>query len=72
MTRKGGTVESRNRLVYSVEEAAEMLGVSRATLYALVKAQVVPYRRIANVAGVRFTQEDIDQILADAHRPAVA
>jgi len=65
-------LDARVRLVYSVDEAAEMLGMSRAKLYQLVKAQVVPYRRIPNVAGVKFTQADIDQILADAHRPAVA
>lgn len=65
-------METRNRLVYSVDEAAEMLGVSRAKLYELVKAQVVPHRRIKDVAGVKFTQGDIDQILDDAHRPAVA
>lgn len=60
------------KLVFSVDEAAEMLGISRAKLYDLVKAQVVPFRRIPNVAGVKFTQADIDQILEDAHRPAVA
>jgi excisionase family DNA binding protein len=65
-------VDSRKSLVYSIEEAAELLGVSRAKLYELVKAQVVPHRRIKNVAGVKFTQTDIDEILADAHRPAAA
>lgn len=61
-----------NKLVFTPDEAAEMLGISRAKLYELIKAQVVPYRRIPNVAGVKFTQADIDQILEDAHRPAVA
>lgn len=63
---------ARARLVFSVEEAAEMLGMSRAKLYDLVKDQLVPYRRISGTAGVKFTQADIDQILADALRPAVA
>jgi predicted DNA-binding transcriptional regulator AlpA len=49
-----------------------MLGISRAKLYELIKAQLVPHRRIKGVAGVKFTQADIDQILEDAHRPAVA
>lgn len=65
-------MEARRKLVFSAEEAAEMLGISRAKLYELVKQQVVPYRRITGVAGVKFTQADIDQILDDAHRPAVA
>jgi excisionase family DNA binding protein len=60
------------RLVFSPEEAAEMIGISRAKLYELVKSQKVPYRRFPDVAGVKFTQDDIDQILADALRPAVA
>lgn len=63
---------TRSKLVFTPDEAAEMLGISRAKLYELIKAQVVPYRRIPNVAGVKFTQADIDQILEDAHRPAVA
>jgi excisionase family DNA binding protein len=62
----------RAKLVFSPEEAAEMLGISRAKLYELVKNQKVPYRRIPDVAGVKFTQADIDQILTDALRPAVA
>lgn len=65
-------VDTRVRLVFSPEEAAEMLGISRAKLYELVKNQKVPYRRLPDVAGVRFTQDDIDEILADAHRPVVA
>jgi excisionase family DNA binding protein len=65
-------VDHSNRLVYSVDEAAELLGISRAKLYELVKRQLVPHRRITNVAGVKFTQRDIDQILEDAHKPAVA
>lgn len=65
-------MDHRKSLVYSIEEAAELLGLSRAKLYELVKKQLVPYRRIPNVAQVKFAQADIDQILDDAHRPAVA
>jgi len=65
-------MDTRKKLVFAPDEAAEMLGISRAKLYELVKLQLVPYRRIPGVAGVKFTQADIDQILNDAHRPAVA
>lgn len=65
-------MKSPTRLVFSPEEAAEMLGMSRAKLYELVKEQLVPYRRIKGTAGVRFTQADIDAILETAYRPAVA
>jgi len=59
------------RRVFTVEEAADELRVARATLYRLVKEQKVPHRRIAGT-GVRFTQADIDKILADALREAAA
>lgn len=65
-------MEGRRKLVYTPDEAAEMLGMSRAKLYQLVKDQLIPYRRINGVAGVKFTQADLDKILADAYRPAVA
>lgn len=63
-------MDSSTRLVFSPEEAAKMLGISRAKLYELVKSQLVPYRRIPGVAGIRFTRTDIDAILDSAHRPA--
>lgn len=66
-------MDSRHpRLLFTLEEAAEMLDLSRTKLYELVKKGLVPHRRITGAAGTKFTQADIDQILADAHRPAVA
>lgn len=57
--------------VYTVAEAATRLGISRSKLYELVAAGEVPHRRIRG-AGVKFTAEDLDAILAEAYRPAVA
>lgn len=57
--------------VYSVKDAADILRIGRSTLYRLVKEQRVPHRVLPT--GVRvLTQADIDAILEDAHRPAVA
>lgn len=61
----------RSGRVFTVEEAADELRMSRATLYRLVKEMKVPHRKIAGT-GVRFTQDDIDKILADALREAAA
>lgn len=57
------------RQVFTVEEAAEQLRMSRATLYRLVGEGKVPHRKIHGT-GVRLTGSDIDQILADALRSA--
>lgn len=59
------------RRVFTVEEAAEQLGISKATLYRLVKERKVQHRKIHGT-GIRFTQADIDKILADALREAAA
>jgi excisionase family DNA binding protein len=59
------------RRVYNVEEAADLLGVGRSTLYRLIKAQQVPHR-VLPTGVIRFTDADIESVLADAHRPAVA
>lgn len=57
--------------IHTVEEAAEILRMGRSTLYRLIKHKRVPHRVLPT--GVKcFTQDDIDQILADAHRPAAA
>jgi excisionase family DNA binding protein len=57
--------------IYTVEEAAGILRMSESTLYRLIQRKRVPYRILPT--GRRcFTQGDIDQILADAHRPAAA
>lgn len=59
------------RITFSVDEAADMLGMGRSTMYRLVKQGRVPYRVLPT--GVKcLTQADIDQILEAAHRPAVA
>lgn len=60
-------------IYYTVDEAEKILGrgFSRSTLYRLAAEGKIPYRR-PPAGGIRFAQEDIDQILADSHRPAVA
>lgn len=57
--------ETRWRL-YSVEEAVEILGKSRATLYRLIKTGL-PHHNVRGT-GVCFTSEDFDKILADSAR----
>lgn len=57
--------------VISVDEAADILRMGRSTLYRLIKQGRISHRVLPT--GVKcFTQADIDQILADAHRPAAA
>jgi len=57
--------------IYTVEEAAGILRMGESTLYRLIQRKLVPYRILPT--GRRcLTQSDIDQILADAHRPAAA
>lgn len=57
--------------LYTVEEAAKQLRMSRASLYRLVKLEKVPHRKIKGI-GVHFTPQDLADILEAAHRPAVA
>lgn len=57
--------------LFTVQEAADQLRMSRASLYRLVKLEKVPHRKIKGI-GVSFTPEDIRAIVEDAHRPAVA
>jgi excisionase family DNA binding protein len=52
-------------IVFTLEEAADRLRISRATLYRLVKAGEVPHRKISKRA-VSFTESDIAKILAAA------
>lgn len=56
-----------NIVVFTLEEAADRLRVSRATLYRMVKAGEVPHRKIGKRA-VSFTEDDIAKILAHALR----
>lgn len=60
------------RRVYTVEEAADLLGVGRSTLYRLIKAQQVPHRVMPGTGVIKFAETDIDTILEDGYRPAVA
>lgn len=57
--------------LYTVDEAASILRVSRSTLYRDIKFKRVPYRVNRN-GKYMFTAADLDQILEDAYRPAVA
>ena len=61
----------RKPKLYTVDEAAPLLNLSRSALYRLVKAERVPHRRWPN-GRIYLTDADIAQILDDAHRPAVA
>lgn len=56
----------------SVEEAAEILDMGRSTLYRLIKEHKVPHRVMPGTGKKFFTAADIEQIVADAYRPAVA
>jgi excisionase family DNA binding protein len=56
--------------LYTVAEAAQLLGMGRSTLYRAVKAKQVPHRLMPGTDIVRFTDTDIEQIVADAYRPA--
>lgn len=58
--------------LYTVEEAAQALGIGRSTLYRAIKAKKVPFRLLPGCSIVRFTQADIDQIVAESYRPAAA
>lgn len=53
------------RLLYDVDQAAARLGLSRRSLYRLVAAGA-PHRRIRGVRGVKFTEADLERIVADA------
>lgn len=58
------------RVVYTLDEAAEMLLLTRSTLYRMVKAKRVPCRKVTT-RGVTFTADDIAKILEDSYRPPV-
>lgn len=58
--------------LYTVAEAAKLLGMGRSTLYRAIKDKQVPHRLMPGTDIVRFTEADIEQIVADAYRPAAA
>ncbi len=57
---------------YTLEEAAEALGISRWTLRDWVSRHEVPHRRRGRVKGVYFTDSDLADILDARARPALA
>ena len=57
---------------YTLDEAAEALGISRWTLRDWVSRHEVPHRRRGRVKGVYFTEDDLDEILDAQARPALA
>ena len=46
--RRGGTVLTPARVTYTVPEIAALLGISRATAYAMLRAGEIPARRIGS------------------------
>lgn len=59
------------RQVFTVEEAAETLRLSKSKVYQLVADGKIPHRKLDGTRIV-LTQDDVDQILANSYRPAVA
>lgn len=57
--------------VFTVPEAAQVLRVSKSKLYQLCADGLVPHRKIDGTR-ITLTQDDLDEILTDAYRPAVA
>jgi excisionase family DNA binding protein len=58
-------------LVFTPEEALEVLRVGRATLYRRVREGQWPHRKMEGGVGVRFTVADLEEILSASYRPAV-
>lgn len=56
---------------YTLDEAAEALGISRWTLRDWVSRHEVPHRRRGRVNGVYFTEDDLAEILDGQARPAL-
>lgn len=54
--------EETTPLLLTAQQAADKLGVSKATVHAKVTAGEWPYTRILS-RGIRFTQGQIDQII---------
>lgn len=56
---------------YTLDEAAEALGISRWTLRDWVSRREVPHRRRGRVKGIYFTESDLADILDAQARPAL-
>ncbi len=54
----------------TITEAASLLGIAPCTLRRRVARNEVPHRRIFG-GPIRFTSEDIEEILREAYRPVV-
>ena len=61
-----------NERAYTMDEAADALGISRWTLRDWVSRHEVPHRRRGRVKGVYFTESDLEEILEARARPALA
>lgn len=55
------------RLLFTVREAAPILGMGKSKLYRLVREGKVPHRKIDG--AVWFNQDDLDAIVESAARP---
>lgn len=49
--------------LYTLDEAAELLGVRRSWLRDQVTADAVPHVRLGKVKGIRFTPDDLVEII---------
>lgn len=58
--------------LYTVAEAAKQLDMGRSTLYRAIQDKAVPYRLMPGTSVVKFTDDDIAEIIALAYRPATA
>ena len=58
-------------LVFIPEEAASILRLSKATIYRRIREGKVPHRVLGEGVGVRFTADDLREILASGYRPVV-
>ena len=70
MTQATNAVQRPDLQLYTVDEAAELLKVSRRHLYQLARDRKVPHRKVKGMS-VRFSQKDIEEILTDSYRPVV-
>jgi excisionase family DNA binding protein len=69
---EGGTVSAPKITLYTIAEAADIIGVGKTTLYRAHWAGKLPHRVLPGTSMVRLTREDIDEYLADGYRPAAA
>ena len=56
--------------LFTIDEAADRLGMGKSTLYRLVRDKRVPCVKIAG-CGVKFTADDLTAIIQMNRRPAV-